>query len=122
MVAGPIYHAAPWIFITMQMIVGGTLVIQESFEPEQFLVVVERYQVTNSFLAPTMFNFIVNLNKEIREKYTINSIRVLILAGSPLPTPTKLDILNVFPSADLHEFYGSTESAITLNMKPKDIK
>lgn len=120
LVAGPIYHAAPWIFLTMQVIVGGTLVIQESFVPEQFLAGVEQYRVTNTFLAPTMYNFILNL--EEKAKYDISSMRVLISAGSPLPTQTKSNILEFFPAADLHEFYGSTESAITLNIKPKDIR
>jgi long-chain acyl-CoA synthetase len=121
-VAGPIYHAAPWIFLMTQLIVGGTLVIQESFNPEQFLADVEQYKATNTFMAPTMFNFLVNLNNETKAKYDISSMRVLISAGSPLPTQTKLDVLKFFKDADLHEFYGSTESAITLNIKPKDIR
>jgi long-chain acyl-CoA synthetase len=121
-VAGPIYHAAPWIFLMMQLIVGGTLVIEESFTPEQFLADVERYEATNTFMAPTMFNFLVNLDGETKSKYDVSSMKVLISAGSPLPTQTKLDTLEFFANVDLHEFYGSTESAITLNIKPKDIR
>ncbi len=121
-VPGPIYHAAPWIFLMMQLIAGGTLIIQESFDPEQFLAEVERHKATNAFMAPTMFNFLVNLNQETKDRYDISSMRVLISAGSALPTQTKLDVLNFFPDVDLHEFYGSTESAITLNIKPKDIR
>lgn len=121
-VAGPIYHAAPWIFLMMQLIVGGTLIIEESFRPEQFLAEVEKYKATNAFMTPTMFNFLVNLDKEIQSKYDTSSLRVLISAGAPLPTQTKIDILGLFPNVDLHEFYGSTESAITLNIKPKDIR
>ncbi|MGO4888533.1 class I adenylate-forming enzyme family protein [Anaerobacillus sp. MEB173] len=122
LVAGPIYHAAPWIFLVMQLIVGGTLVIQESFSPEQFLDDVQTYQITNTFMAPTMFNFIVNLPDDIKSNYNSSSMRVMISAGAALPTQTKNDILSCFPEADLHEFYGSTESAITLNIKPKDIR
>ncbi|HZG71190.1 MAG TPA: long-chain-fatty-acid--CoA ligase [Chondromyces sp.] len=122
LVAGPIYHAAPWIFLMMQLIVGGTIVIQESFNPEEFLANIQRYKTTNTFLAPTMYNFIVNASEETKQTYDVSSMRVLISAGSPLPTQTKLDILDFFKGADLHEFYGSTESAITLNIKPKDIQ
>lgn len=120
-VAGPIYHAAPWIFLMMQLIVGGTLVIEESFDPEQFLRDVETYQATNTFMAPTMYNFIVNLKEEVKAKYDHTTMRVLISAGAPLPAQTKNDILEFFAGASLYEFYGSTESAITLNIKPKDI-
>ncbi|MEH6941015.1 class I adenylate-forming enzyme family protein [Bacillus sp. JJ722] len=121
-VAGPIYHAAPWIFLMMQLIVGGTIIVEESFSPEQFLHDLEHYKATNVFMAPTMYNFLVNLNKETKTKYDLKSMRVLISAGSPLPTQTKLDVLEMFQNVDLHEFYGSTESAITLNIKPKDIQ
>lgn len=122
LVAGPIYHAAPWIFLVMQLIVGGTLVIHESFNPEQVLKDIERYKITNTFMAPTMYNFLINTKEEIKTKQDISSMRVLISAGSPLPTQTKLDILDFFKDVDLHEFYGSTESAITLNIKPSDIR
>lgn len=54
LVAGPVYHAAPWIFLVMQLLVGGgTLVIHESFNAEQVLEDIERYKITNTFLAPT---------------------------------------------------------------------
>lgn len=118
LVAGPIYHAAPWIFLMMQLIVGGTLVIHESFHADEVLRDIEKYKITNTFLAPTMYTFLVNETV----KNDISSIRVLISAGAPLATKTKQEILDFFQGADLHEFYGSTESAITLNIKPKDIK
>lgn len=121
LVGGPIYHAAPWIFLIMQLIVGGTVVIHETFQPEKVLADIDKYKITNAFLAPTMYNFLVNTKEETKQSYDISSIRVLISAGSPLATKSKLDILEFFAGADLHEFYGSTESAITLNIKPKDI-
>lgn len=122
LVAGPIYHAAPWIFLVMQLIVGGTLVIHEMFRVEQVLSDIQKHGITNTFLAPTMYNFLVNIKEDIKSRHDLSSMRVLISAGSPLPTKTKEDILAFFPGADLHEFYGSTESAITLNIKPRDIQ
>lgn len=122
LVAGPIYHAAPWIFLVMQLIIGGTVVIHETFDAEDVLADIEKHRITNAFLAPTMFSFIINAKDDVKAKYDISSIRVLISAGSPLATKTKEEILAFFPGVDLHEFYGSTESAITLNIKPKDIE
>ncbi|QUW21963.1 long-chain-fatty-acid--CoA ligase [Sporosarcina sp. Marseille-Q4063] len=121
LVAGPIYHAAPWIFLVAQLLVGGTVVIHENFYPEEVLAGIEKYKITNAFLAPTMYNFIVNVSEGVKAKYDLSSIRVLISAGSPLATKSKQDILSFFKNSDLHEFYGSTESAVTLNIKPPDI-
>lgn len=121
LVGGPIYHAAPWIFVVMQLLVGGTLVIHESFRAEEVLADIDKYKITNTFLTPTSYNFLVNTEKSIKDKYDLSTMRVLISAGAPLATRTKVDILDFFPGVDLHEFYGSTESAITLNIKPQDI-
>lgn len=119
LVGGPIYHAAPWIFLVMQLIVGGTLVIHESFRVEEVLENIEKLKITNTFLTPTMYGFLVNAQEKVSAD--ISSLRVFISAGAPLPTQVKEDIRKIFPKTDLHEFYGSTESAITLNIKPKDI-
>lgn len=121
LVGGPIYHAAPWIFVVMQLLVGGTLIIHESFRAEALLADIDKYKITNTFLTPTSYNFLVNTTSNIKEKYDISTMRVLISAGAPLPTRTKLEILDFFTEIDLHEFYGATESAITLNIKPNDI-
>lgn len=120
LVGGPIYHAAPWIFLVTQLIVGGTILIHETFRVEQVLEDIAIYNVTNTFLTPTMYAFLVDAQK--KEQANIASLRVFISAGAPLPTQLKMDILETFPAVELHEFYGSTEAAITLNIKPKDIK
>src|SRR5699024_4947752 len=48
LVGGPIYHAAPWIFVVMQLLVGGTLVIHESFRAEEVLADIDKYKITNT--------------------------------------------------------------------------
>lgn len=120
-VVGPIYHAAPWIFLMTQLTAGGTIIVEEAYRPEKFLADVQKYGITNTFMAPTMYNFLVNLPEETIKKYDASSLRVFISAGSALPTQTKYKIVEYFPGVDLHEFYGATESAVTLNIKPKDI-
>jgi fatty-acyl-CoA synthase/long-chain acyl-CoA synthetase len=121
LVGGPIYHAAPWIFVVTQLLTGGTLVIHETFRSEAVLGDMDRYKITNTFLTPTSYKFLVSTEADVNDKYDISAMRVLISAGAPLSTRTKQEILDFFPVIDLHEFYGSTESAITLNIKPDDI-
>ena len=47
---------------------GGTVVIMEKFDPEQYLRLVERYQVTHSQLVPTMFSRMLKLPAEARKR------------------------------------------------------
>ena len=45
--------------------VGGTAIIMERFDPEQYLQLVEQYRVTHSQLVPTMFNRMLKLPEEV---------------------------------------------------------
>jgi fatty-acyl-CoA synthase/long-chain acyl-CoA synthetase len=51
----PLYHAAPLRFNMMAITLGGTSVIMESFDAEEFLRLVEKHKITQSQLVPTMF-------------------------------------------------------------------
>ena len=49
----PLYHAAPAGWTTMTQRLGGTAVVMERFDAEQWLALVERYRVTHSQVVPT---------------------------------------------------------------------
>src|SRR5882757_170775 len=51
----PLYHAAPLRFNMMAITLGGTSIIMESFDAEEFLRLVEKHKITQSQLVPTMF-------------------------------------------------------------------
>ncbi len=71
-------------------------------------------------MAPTMFTLILSLPHEERAKYDVSSVRCIISAAAPLHTKTKEEILDYFKGADLHEFYGATETGIVTNLRPRD--
>jgi acyl-coenzyme A synthetase/AMP-(fatty) acid ligase len=47
----PLYHAAPLLGVALTIRTGGTAIVMEHFDPEQFLALVERYRVTHTQLA-----------------------------------------------------------------------
>src|SRR5688572_8504621 len=51
----PLYHAAPLRFCRAVHRIGGTIVVMEHFDPEQYLQLVERHEVTFTQVVPTMF-------------------------------------------------------------------
>ena len=57
----PLYHSAPQGAVGLTIRVGGTAIIMERFDPEQYLQLVERYGVTHSQLVPTMFSRMLKL-------------------------------------------------------------
>src|SRR4029077_18272874 len=79
----PLYHAAPLRFNMMATILGGTSVIMESFDAEQFLKLVAQHKVTQSQLVPTMFVRMLKLPDEVRRRYDISSLKGAIHAAAP---------------------------------------
>ena len=57
----PLYHSAPQAAVNLAIRHGGTVIIMEKFDPEQYLRLVERYGVTHSQLVPTMFSRMLKL-------------------------------------------------------------
>ena len=62
----PLYHAAPLRFSMAAHRLGATVVVMEHFDPEQFLALVDRYQVTTTQVVPTMFIRMLKLPEEVR--------------------------------------------------------
>ena len=72
----PLYHAAPLRFNMMAISLGGTSVIMEHFDAEDFLRLIEKYKITQSQLVPTMFVRMLKLPDEVRD-----ALRRLVAEG-----------------------------------------
>lgn len=116
--AGPYWHSAPRDFASLAVYLGGTAVVPERFEVEQFLGLVERYGVTNSFVVPTMLQRLL-ASPSLHDR-DLASLKCLISGGAPLPTVVKEDVLRRF-GAVLTEFYGATETRIVTTITPQEL-
>ncbi len=120
LVAAPLCHSGGLFLCLEQLAVGGTVCIMRQFDAEEALRLIEDKKVTNTFMVPTMFNFILELPETTRRRYSVGSMRVLDCAGAPLPTKVKEGVIECFFNAGLYEHYGSTECAFATFLKPCD--
>ena len=104
----PLYHAAPLRFNMTVMRLGGTSVIMEHFDAEEFLKLVEKHRITHSQLVPTMFVRFLKLPDEVRLKYDVSSLKCAIHAAAPCPIPTKEKMIGWWGPI-VWEYYGGTE-------------
>ena len=104
----PLYHSAPQAAVGLTIGRGGTVVIMEHFDPEQYLSLIERYQVTHSQLVPTMFSRMLKLPDEARTRYDLSSLEIAIHAAAPCPPQVKEAMINWWGPI-IHEYYGATE-------------
>ena len=104
----PLYHAAPLRFCMAWMRAGATVIAMESFDPTEYLRLVERYRVTHSQVVPTMFVRMLKLDREARESFDVSSLQVVIHAAAPCPIPVKEQMIEWWGPV-LHEYYAGTE-------------
>ncbi|MFM8846750.1 MAG: AMP-binding protein [Actinomycetota bacterium] len=104
----PLYHAAPLRFTMAAQSMGCTAVVMEHFDPEQFLLAIERNRVTHSQVVPTMFVRLLKLDAAIRTKYDVSSLEAVIHAAAPCPIPVKKQMIEWFGRI-IHEYYAGTE-------------
>ena len=104
----PLYHAAPLRFNMSVMRLGGTSVIMEHFDAEEFLKLAQKHRATHTQVVPTMFVRFLKLPAEVREKYDVSSLKCAIHAAAPCPIPTKEAMIGWWGPI-IWEYYAGTE-------------
>ncbi|HEY3680345.1 MAG TPA: AMP-binding protein [Bradyrhizobium sp.] len=104
----PLYHSAPQAAVNLTIRTGGTAIIMESFDPERYLELIEKWGVTHSQLVPTMFSRLLKLPEAARKRYDLSSLEIAIHAAAPCPAAVKDDMIKWWGPI-IHEYYGATE-------------
>jgi long-chain acyl-CoA synthetase len=105
---GPIYHAAPLAFSRAVQALGGTVVMMKRFDAEQALRAIQHARVTHAQFVPTMFVRMLQLPREVRDRYDISSLRVAIHAAAPCPAEVKHKMIEWWGPIVV-EYYAGTE-------------
>ncbi len=116
---GPLYHSGPSGFLSIATTLGNTAIIQRSFDPEDWLRLVDKYHVSSTFSAPTPMRRICQLGDEVIARYDRSSMRVLIANAAPWSYALKMEYLERFPEESLFEVYGSTELGVNTILLPQ---
>ncbi len=110
----PLYHAAPLRFNMMVAVLGGTSIVMESFDAEQFLKLVEKHAVTHSQLVPTMFVRMLKLPDAAREAYDVSSLKGAIHAAAPCPVEVKARMIDWWGPILIEYYAGSEGNGVTV--------
>ncbi|WGL54112.1 acyl-CoA synthetase [Nocardioides sp. BP30] len=105
---GPLYHAAPLGWSLGAIRAGGTTVFTDRFDAELVLALVERHRVTHAQFVPTMFVRMLKLPTEVRGRYDLASLRLVIHAAAPCPVEVKRAMI-AWVGPILTEFYSGSE-------------
>lgn len=81
LLSGPLTHASG-MFLQPFLYQGGTILIQEKFDPDTLLAAVERWRVTYTFMVPTMLNRLAT-HPDLG-RYDISSLQQIAYGGAPM--------------------------------------
>jgi len=104
----PLYHSAPLTNVSLAIRHGGTVIVMEHFDPEQYLALLPKYRITHTQLVPTMFSRMLKLPAEARARADVSSLKIAIHAAAPCPARVK-EAMIAWWGPIIHEYYGATE-------------
>jgi long-chain acyl-CoA synthetase len=107
--AAAMFHVAGVAPLLGLIWVGATTVTVAPFDPDRCLDLVERHGVTLMMPVPTMLAALTAAQR--RSPRNVSSLRLLGHAGSPIANSVIESAAAAFPSAELAQFYGATETS-----------
>lgn len=106
--SSPLFHVGGLNIFTLPLLhVGGKVVLQREFVPEETWAIIDEHDVTKMFAIPTMVNMMINVDGW-HEEHDLSTLELMAAGGEPIPTELK----DAFQMIDvpLISAYGLTES------------
>jgi fatty-acyl-CoA synthase len=119
LITTPMFHIGGISALSMVMLMGGTSILHDKFDPEHVLHTYQSEKITYSFMVPSMWNML--LEHPRFSEYNLTSLRVLCTAAASTPLELKKRLMKHFPNAGVFDTYGQTETSPgTTTLKPTD--
>jgi bile acid-coenzyme A ligase len=106
---GPMYHNTPFVMSFGRLFSGGHVVEMEKFDALQVLELIDRYKVNWVSFVPTMMSRIWRLPEEVRSRFDVSSLRMVLHMGSACPPWLKEAWIDWVGPDAVFEIYGGTE-------------
>lgn len=115
--SSPIFHVGGLNIFTLPLLhVGGTVILQREFVPEETWGLMASHGVTKMFMIPTMLNSMLSVDGW--EEYDLDSLELIISGGEPITTDMKMELQKI--DVPLIAAYGLTETTDgTLFLRPE---
>jgi long-chain acyl-CoA synthetase len=95
------------------------MVLEEKFDAEVTLALIERQRIDTAYLVPTMYVRLLRLPPQVRSRYDLSSLKFVASTGSPCAPDIKEAMIDWLGPV-IHEAYASSETGYITVMKPQD--
>ncbi|OBF28475.1 acyl-CoA synthetase [Mycobacterium sp. ACS1612] len=120
-VVAPMFHAWGFSQLIFAASMACTVVTRRKFDPEATLELVDRHRATGLCVVPVMFDRIMELPDEVRNKYSGRSLRFAAASGSRMRPDVVLKFMDQFGDV-IYNNYNATEAGMIATATPQDLR
>ena len=120
-IAAPLFHTWGFGHMALAMLLGSTVVLRRTFDPEKCLRTVVDERCESIVVIPVMLQRILNLPQDTLDSYDLSRVEVVASSGSALPGQLALTWMDQFGD-NLYSTYGSTEVAYAAVAQTRDLR
>jgi acyl-CoA synthetase (AMP-forming)/AMP-acid ligase II len=111
----PLCHMGGYMTLGKNLFECSKVLMFPIFEVKLFFEYVQKYKVTQTFMAPSYLGLLIS--SPLLERYDLSSLNMLLTGGAALPGNVAESLRTGLKSVQIIEMYGSTESGGTA-MRP----
>jgi acyl-CoA synthetase (AMP-forming)/AMP-acid ligase II len=108
MMSAPIFHIAGTLGLFVSLHQGKQMVLLPKFDPGEWLGLVERHRVAQTFVVPTMLRRI--LDHPRFDRTDLSSLRSISYGAAAAPVDLVRRAVAAFPGTDFSNTFGQTET------------
>jgi fatty-acyl-CoA synthase len=120
-VVAPMFHAWGFSQLVFAASMACTVITRRKFDPEATLELIDRHRATGLCVVPVMFDRIMELPDEVRNKYNGRSLRFAAASGSRMRPDVVIKFMDQFGDV-IYNNYNATEAGMIATATPQDLR
>ncbi len=113
LVVAPLFHVASTNTSLTMLLIGGSVILMDQFDPKGFLDLMVQEKITHTFLAPTMLRILLNVPGV--ESMDFSSLQTITFGGEPMSYELLTECIRIF-QCDFLQGFGQTEASPSISL------
>ena len=120
-IAAPMFHAWGFSQLLFAALLACPIVTRRKFDPEATLALIDRHRATGLAVVPVMFDRIMDLPDDVRNRYSAKSLRFATASGSRMRPDVVTAFMDQFGDV-IYNNYNATEAGMIATATPADLR
>ena len=120
-IAAPMFHAWGFSQLLFAALLACPIVTRRRFDPEATLALIDRHRATGLAVVPVMFDRIMELPDDVRNRYSARSLRFATASGSRMRPDVVTAFMDQFGDV-IYNNYNATEAGMIATATPADLR